>query len=102
MGRHRLTQILEHRTPLSRTRRDYRPDPLTPAPSSFAARPLRDVPIDDHKPDRLLSHIVRRFQSWRRDKPEITFAMLPEPFGEVLTMFAVRCLFAADAQHTLP
>src|ERR1700693_13161 len=73
-----LVQILEHALCLLRTGGDHRPNSLTPTVPLFAARPLRDVSVDDHEADRLLRQIVCRLHSRRGDEPEVAVPKLLE------------------------
>src|SRR4051812_6494904 len=79
VGLDRRMQVPEHRTPLLGTRRDHRPNPLTPAVPCRAPRPLRDHTVEHHEPDGLLRQVVRRPQPRRRHEPEITLPVLLKP-----------------------
>src|ERR1035437_4468379 len=57
------------------------PDAFAPLPPCLAPRALRDVPINDHISDRLFGQVVRRFDSRRRDKPEIACAIFTQALG---------------------
>src|SRR4051812_20584876 len=70
----RLLQVREHRTALLNARRDHRPDPLAPAITRLAPRPLRDQAVDHHEPDRLLR--LFRFEVRSRGFPG-SLARLP-------------------------
>ena len=100
--RHRRLQVLKHRSPLLRARRDHRPDPFAPAVSPFTPRPLRDQAVDHHEPDRLLRQVVRRLHSRRRDEPEITLPMLLEPLRQVATGSRRRHVVRPAPQHLGP
>ena len=80
---HCLRQVLKDRASLLRTRRDHRPDPLTPPPPLLPARPLRDLPVDDHEPDRLLRQVVRRLHVRRRHELEVGLPVLLKPLRQV-------------------
>src|SRR5262245_10534280 len=74
---HRPFQIPPDRPALLGARRYRRPDPLAPALARLTPRPLRDVPVYDNEPDRLLRQVIRRLYPRRRDEPEVTPAVLP-------------------------
>ncbi len=72
--------------PAGRRAGDHRPDSLAPLPALFAARPLRDVPVDHHEADRLLGQVVRRFYPRRGDEREIGVSVLAKPLRHVLAV----------------
>src|SRR3954454_22835682 len=73
---HRFTHKAVHRLALLHTGGDHGPHPLTKAPAPFAARPLRDVPVDHYEADGLLRQVVRRLDPRRGHKGEISRPML--------------------------
>src|SRR6478672_8112846 len=99
---HRRLQVLKHRSPLLRARRDYGPDPFAPAVSLFTPCPLRDQTVDHHEPDGLLRQVVGRLHSRRRDEPEITLPMLLEPLRKVATVLRRGHVVRATSQHRGP
>ena len=70
---HRLRQKLIDRTALLAACRDDCPDPFQPAAAPVAPASLRHLSIDDHKTDRLLRKVVRRFRN-RSRSGAITYA----------------------------
>ena len=66
VGSDGFKEELKNRTALLGASGDCRPDPLEPAPSSFASRALGYVSVDDHEANRLLGQIVGRLDaaSW--------------------------------------
>src|SRR5271155_4736308 len=66
-----LTQKGVEGSALLNTGGDHRPNPLAPATTDFAARPLGNVPIDDHETNGLLRQIIGRSHARCRDECEI-------------------------------
>ena len=87
---HRLTQEAVHRLALLHARRNHRPNPLAKLTTAFASRPLRDVPVDHHEPDRLFRQVVRRFDTRRRHDHEVGRTVLGKPLLHVLPVLRRR------------
>ena len=79
-----------HRQILQRAGRDYRPDALAPTVPALTPRPLRDVPIDHHKAERLLRQVVGRLDPRCRDEGEVGRPMLTQALGHRLAGLAPR------------
>ena len=74
---------LKNRTALLGASGDRRPDPLEPAPSSFAPRALGYVSVDDHEANRLLGQVVGRLEAGCRDKPDVACTVFPKATSEI-------------------
>jgi hypothetical protein len=96
---HARTQELIHRQPLRCTGRDHGPDPFAPAVPTLTARPLRDVPINHHKPYGLFRQIIRRLDSGRGNKREVGFPMLLQALGHRLAVPALGHSRRAGSQN---
>ncbi len=81
-GLDRRLQKRPHRTARPRAGRQHRPDPLAPALSGLASRPLRDVAVDHHEADRLFRQVVRRLDPRSGHEPEITLPIKRQPFRQ--------------------
>jgi hypothetical protein len=66
----------------------HSPDSLAPLTPGFAPCALSDVPVNDHKSDRLFGEIVRRFDSRRRDKAKVACAIFPQTLGQIPRLLA--------------
>src|SRR3954447_15896162 len=98
----RRFQVLKHRSPLLRARRDHGPDPFAPAVALLTPCPLCDEPVNHHEPDRLLRQVVGRLHSRDRDEPEIALPVLLEPLRKVATMSRRGHVARGMSQHFGP
>lgn len=64
---------------------DGGPNASGPNAADRAARALRDAAVDHHETNGLLSQVVRRLDSWRRDKLKVGVALFAKTFGEILS-----------------
>ena len=76
MGLDDLDEVVEGGAALGGTGSDDRPDAFGPFPSTFAARPLCDVAVYRHKPDRLFGQVVGRFDARCGDELEVRATMV--------------------------
>ena len=85
-GADRFQKEIENRAPLLGASRDYRPDPLEPAPACFASRTLGYVPVDDHEANRLFRQIVGWLDAGRGYEPDVTRAVFREATSKILRL----------------
>ena len=65
---------------------DCCPDALAPLAAVFAARALRNFPVQDHEANCLFGQIVGRVDAGRGDEVEESFAVLAKPTCHVLRL----------------
>src|SRR5712692_8629465 len=72
------------------TCRHDRPDAFKPTLARGAARALRHLAIDHHETNRLLGQVVGWLDAGGRDETQVTFAVLLESFGQIVSLWRVR------------
>ena len=77
----RVVEELERRSALLGAGGDDGPDSLAPLSATFAAGPLSDAAIDDHKTHGLFREVVGRLDARCGDEAEIGIAVKTKTLG---------------------
>ena len=85
----RLAYKIECVSALAGTSCQYGPDTFAPKLALFTTSALGNIVVYDNKPNRLLSKIIGWFNARCSDEPEISFAVLKETVGKILSLTTV-------------